>query len=190
MIKSEQQKVNSSRTEQDEIQQRWWEEHDKMRNKSKRTREVRWNTVLLCFASDSRWDYGQMTTAAELASCKTWTSMIWFVSKGEDSFWGASTSLHCAVSSSQASLTLPAFLIPGAVCGQRAWRMELSGPCLRRQALSPSLAHPQFPWLPPSPPPPPPTLPSSAGQHGSTSRCFDKCFIMSQGTPWPAKNAN
>lgn len=131
---------------------------------------------LFCFLKSVRlWSNDNSSRACALQNMNIYNTICW-----EDCFWAAGTSLHTAVSFSQAGLMLPVFLIPGAVCGQRAWRLELSGPCLRRQALSPSLAHPQFHWLPPSPPPPPPLLlpqcPQPAGQHGSSNRCFDKCF--------------
>lgn len=155
--------------------------------------------VLLCFAFYSLWDHGQMMIAAQLSHCSTRTSITWFVGKGEDCLWAASTSLHTAVSLSQAQPMPLVSVIPGAVCGQRAWRLELSGPCLRRQALSPSLAHPQFPWL--SPPLLPAstttsstaasTLPSQQASTAPPTTVLTSALdIMSQGTPRPAKNAN
>ena len=127
------------------------------------------------------WDYGQMTTAVKLVHCNTRASVTWFAGKGDDCFRAAGTSLHTAVSFSQARLMLPVFLIPTAVCGQRAWRPELSGPEPARLSplLSPTrdLSGAPLPSLPPPPPLQQPRPPQPAGQqHSSCNHCSDKCF--------------
>lgn len=149
---------------------------------------------LFCLASYSLWDYVQMTTAAQLVQRNTWTSMAWFVEKGENCFWAAGISLHTAVNFSQAWLMLPVFLIPGAFCGQRAWRLELSGPQTPR-----FLPFSQSP-SPTNPPPDPLRLhypccclnlhSQQASTAPPTTVLTSALDIMSQGTPRPAKNAN
>lgn len=114
------------------------------------------------------------------ARCNTWTSITWFVGKGEDCFWAAHSSLHTALSSSQALLMLPVFRIPGAAAavGREPGDWSCQGLACDASLLSPpSLAHPQFPWLPPSPPPHHRRrLNPIRPRHGSPDRCFDKCF--------------
>ncbi|KAK5907167.1 hypothetical protein CesoFtcFv8_005046 [Champsocephalus esox] len=76
---------------------------------------------------------------------------------------------------------LPVFVIPGAVCGQRAWRLELSVPSLRRQPAP--LLSPTRNFSGSLHPPPFSTnpcrclsFPSPQASTAPTNRCFDKCF--------------
>lgn len=157
-----------------------WSSSDKKKRKT-RVRGQERSSNVLCSAPYSLWDYGQMTTAAKLVHCNTRASVTWFAGKGDDCFWAAGTSMHTAVSFSQARLMLPVFLIPTAVCGQRAWRPELSGPepASLSPLPSPTRDLPGSPLLSPPPPPPPPLPrpPQPVGQqHGSSNCCSDKCF--------------